>query len=61
LLQQAGANLSRLEIQRFNRSLPALNIANRLYQDASRSDGLVSMANPVHPAFMPTRFKALSS
>ena len=61
LLQQTGANLSRVEIVNFNRSLPALNLANRLYQDARRGDALVEMANPVHPAFMPIRFKALNS
>jgi prophage DNA circulation protein len=61
LLQQTGANLSRVGVVSFNRSLPALNLANRLYQDARRGDALVKMANPVHPAFMPTRFKALNS
>ena len=61
LLQQTGANLSHVGVVRFNRSLPALNLANRLYQDARRGDALVKMANPVHPAFMPTRFKALNS
>ncbi|AYW93896.1 DNA circularization protein [Yersinia pseudotuberculosis] len=61
LLQQTGANLSRVEIVNFNRSLPALNLANRLYHDARRGDALVKMANPVHPAFMPVRFKALNS
>ncbi|WP_145516176.1 DNA circularization protein [Yersinia aleksiciae] len=61
LLQQTGANLSRVEIVNFNRSLPALNLANRLYQDARRGDALVKMAVPVHPAFMPVRFKALNS
>ncbi|CQH61437.1 DNA circularization protein [Yersinia enterocolitica] len=61
LLQQTGANLSRVDIVNFNRSLPALNLANRLYQDARRGDALVKMAAPVHPAFMPLRFKALNS
>ncbi|EKN4058522.1 DNA circularization protein [Yersinia enterocolitica] len=61
LLQQTGANLSRVDIVNFNRSLPALNLANRLYQDARRGDALVKMATPVHPAFMPIRFKALNS
>ncbi len=61
LLQQTGANLSRVGVVSFNRSLPALNLANRIYQDARRGDALVKMADPVHPAFMPTRFKALNS
>lgn len=29
-------------------------LANRLYQDALRGDALVKMANPIHPAFMPS-------
>ncbi|WP_267248786.1 DNA circularization protein [Yersinia sp. Marseille-Q5920] len=61
LLQQTGANLSRVGVVSFNRSLPALNLANRIYQDARRGDALVKMAKPVHPAFMPIRFKALNS
>ncbi|WP_227720535.1 DNA circularization protein [Yersinia proxima] len=61
LLQQTGANLSRVGVVSFNRSLPALNLANRIYQDARRGDALVKMAAPVHPAFMPIRFKALNS
>ncbi|ABX86960.1 DNA circularization protein [Yersinia pestis] len=60
VLQQAGANLSRVGEVSFNRSLPALMLANRLYQDALRGDSLVKMANPIHPAFMPIRFKALN-
>ncbi|MGA4368109.1 DNA circularization protein [Pantoea ananatis] len=56
-----GANLSTVQSVTFNRPLPALTIANRLYQDADRTESLVKMANPVHPAFMPTSFKALSS
>ncbi|MBK5075085.1 DNA circularization protein [Budviciaceae bacterium CWB-B4] len=61
ILQQSGANLSRVKTINLNRSLPALNIANYLYQDASRTEGLIKAANPIHPAFMPTKFKALSS
>lgn len=34
----------------------ALNLANRFYQDANRSEELVQAANPVHPAFMPMAF-----
>ena len=39
---------------------PALVLAQRLYRDSSRSDELVRQANCIHPAFMPTSFKALS-
>ncbi|HET6606748.1 MAG TPA: DNA circularization N-terminal domain-containing protein [Rhodopila sp.] len=40
---------------------PSLQIAYRLYRDASRSDDLIARAAPVNPAFMPTSFEALSS
>ena len=57
----AGADLASVQTVTFNRPLPALNIANRLYQDATRAESLVKMADPIHPAFMPTSFKALTS
>lgn len=60
LLQARGASLAPMVQQRFGASLPVLYLANRLYQDAGRSDDLTDMANPVHPAFMPRTFKALS-
>lgn len=56
-----GANLASVQTVAFNRPLPALTIANRLYQDADRTESLVKMADPIHPAFMPTSFKALTS
>lgn len=56
-----GASLASVQTVTFNRPLPALTIANRLYQDAERSESLVKMADPIHPAFMPTSFKALTS
>jgi prophage DNA circulation protein len=59
-LQNIGANLAPMETVTFTRSLPALYLANRLYQDATQAEALVKMANPVHPAFMPTTFRALS-
>lgn len=40
--------------------VPSLVLAYKLYGDASRSDELVGEAAPVHPAFMPTSFRALS-
>lgn len=33
--------------------LPALTMANRIWQDAGRADALVVSSGPVHPAFMP--------
>ncbi|AQS88274.1 bacteriophage protein [Neoasaia chiangmaiensis NBRC 101099] len=44
-----------------NAPLPALLLAQQLYADATRSDELIQRADPIHPAFMPTEFKALSS
>jgi len=40
---------------------PSLVLAQRLYRDPARADQLVVFGNPPHPAFMPTRFKALAS
>ncbi|MBF7978647.1 MULTISPECIES: DNA circularization protein [Rahnella] len=59
--QEKGAQLANVSTVTFSAALPALNLANRLYQDASRTEGLVKMADPVHPAFMPLSFRALSS
>ena len=60
-LQEKGAQLANVSTVTFSAALPALNLANRLYQDAGRTEGLVKMADPIHPAFMPLSFRALSS
>ncbi|WP_110947412.1 DNA circularization protein [Pseudomonas bohemica] len=60
-LSSTGATLPRLETFTFKASMPALAMATRLYQDPSRATELIEQADPIHPAFMPTRFKALSS
>lgn len=60
-LSNNGADLARIQTVSFARPLPALTVANRLYQDASRTEAVVKMADPIHPAFMPTSFKALTS
>ncbi|ELS1884705.1 TPA: DNA circularization protein [Klebsiella pneumoniae] len=39
--------------------LPALTLANRLYQDGSRANELIQEANVPHPAFMPITMKVL--
>lgn len=39
--------------------LPALTLANRFYQDASRADELIQVARVPHPAFMPLTMKVL--
>lgn len=61
VLQDKGALLANVETVTFSQPLPALNLANRLYQDGSRVESLVKMADPIHPAFMPVTFRALSS
>lgn len=57
--EQKGTKLSSLTQVSLPSSLPALTLANRLYQDSSRGDELVQTVSPRHPAFMPARFKAL--
>ncbi|WPU25004.1 DNA circularization N-terminal domain-containing protein [Cedecea neteri] len=39
--------------------LPALAIANTLYQDASRADELIASSRIPHPAFMPLKMRVL--
>ncbi|MFT8785463.1 DNA circularization protein [Gluconobacter oxydans] len=60
LMKRAAKLPDIVTIQR-NAPLPALTLAQQLYADGTRSDDLVSRADPVHPAFMPTEFEALSS
>jgi prophage DNA circulation protein len=59
-LDQRGSGLASIATFNFNATLPALTLANRIYRDATRSDELVVQAAPIHPAFCPTSFKALS-
>lgn len=59
-LNQRGAQLPQLVTVQTNLPQPALVLAQRLYRDAARSDELIGEASPIHPAFMPTSFKALS-
>ncbi|GBR06426.1 DNA circularization N-terminal domain-containing protein [Asaia siamensis] len=44
-----------------NAPMPALALAQQIYSDGSRASDLIRRANPIHPAFMPTSFEALSS
>lgn len=60
-LRARGGNLASVTTFSVSASMPALALAQRLYRDPTRSDDLVKQADPVHPAFMPTTFKALSS
>ena len=56
-----GNDLARLTTITTPLPRPSLALAYRLYRDASRSDDLIARADPVHPAFMPVSFSALSS
>ena len=60
LTERAG-NLAVLKAVKTPLAVPAPVLAQRLYRDSTRADELVTQANVVHPAFMPTNFKALSS
>lgn len=54
-----SADLSELMQINTASPLPALVLANRLYQDGSRANELIQEANVPHPAFMPTTMRVL--
>lgn len=58
-LNTRGASLPQLQTVISAEPVSALVIAQRLYQDEGRADELITEADPVHPLFMPTTFKAL--
>lgn len=60
LATRASQLPAQITVQR-NAALPALLLGQQLYADGSRSDDLIRRADPIHPAFMPTSFEALSS
>jgi prophage DNA circulation protein len=60
-LNTRGAQLPTLVTVNFAIELPSLVLAQRLYRDPTRADGLVTRAVPIHPAFMPRSFEALNS
>lgn len=60
-LAARGADLAHLVTIVSPTPLPSLALAYRLYGDATREPELVGFANPPHPAFMPTSFRALAS
>jgi prophage DNA circulation protein len=59
-LTSRSADLSRFTTVSTPAPQPSLVIAQRIYRDPSRADELVQQADPIHPAFMPVSFKALS-
>lgn len=58
-MEKKGENLPDMMLVRTARPLPALTLANRLYQDASRSAELIQGTSVPHPAFMPTSMQVL--
>ena len=59
-LRARAATLASTQLVSTPQPVPLLVTAQRLYQDASRYDELLQEALPVHPAFPPTQFRALS-
>jgi prophage DNA circulation protein len=59
-LAERGAGLPTTVFVGSAQPLPALALAQRLYRDSARADELVTQSGCIHPAFMPTNFKALS-
>ncbi|QCS64430.1 hypothetical protein EC609_19235 [Achromobacter denitrificans] len=59
-LQSRGGNLAEMGVFSFKASQPSLALANRIYRDPARAEELVRQVNPIHPAFMPPEFEALS-
>lgn len=59
-LIEVGSQLPPLKTFTTNQPMPSLALAYQYYGDLTRTDQLVDFANPVHPAFMPTSFEALS-
>lgn len=56
-----GAAVPTLSKVETGRPMPSLALAQRLYRDSTRSTELVERAAPIHPAFMPRSFQALTS
>ncbi|MBY4641569.1 DNA circularization N-terminal domain-containing protein [Gluconacetobacter entanii] len=60
-LANRGARLPDVITVTRNAPLPALVLGQQLYANGARAPDLIRRANPIHPAFMPTEFEALSS
>lgn len=60
-LTSRAADLAVLVTVKSNSPVPSLVLSQRLYRDSTREGELVTEADAVHPAFMPTSFKALST
>lgn len=60
-LSSRGSNLASTQEVSTPRAVPLLAMAQKLYQDAARYDQLLNEADPIHPAFPSTSYKALLS
>lgn len=59
-LRARGASLADTQLIETPSNMPSLYLAQKVYQDSSREIEMVRAAKPIHPAFMPTEFRALS-
>ena len=59
-LRARAASLASTQLVSTPQAVPLLVMAQRLYQDVGRYDELLQEAQPIHPAFPPTQFRALS-
>lgn len=53
-----GQSMAAMQTVHTPQSVPLIVLAQRLYQDVARYDGLLQQAKPIHPAFPPTSFRA---
>ncbi|HGK7505385.1 TPA: hypothetical protein ACJ569_001271 [Kluyvera cryocrescens] len=58
-MMNRSSGLSDLMLVTMAQPIPALTLANRLYQDSSRADELIQESRVPHPAFMPLTMKVL--
>lgn len=61
LLTAAATQAATLETMSFNAPLPAVVLAQRLYQDGTQADALVQLNAAPHPLFMPLSVEYLAA
>lgn len=59
-LSAQAATLPATEVVTLPAPVPSLAIAQRLYNDATRTADLIARSDVIHPAFMPVQFTALA-
>ncbi|MEX3817916.1 DNA circularization protein [Paraburkholderia sp. BR14262] len=57
-LTTRGASLAAMQTVTTLQPVPLIVLSQRLYQDIAHYDALVQQADPIHPAFSPTSFRA---